>query len=174
MTKATAKIEGVNLYIGTGAINKATDSLAKTLHARQAEAHKLALSVLYHVGMHKDVNVVKRFVTALPEMIRTNGLRNWFEQFGPVQFVTTEDGTEIVKYVKDKPTRFGDANAKPFWKFSAKEGQPYQPVDVEKFFDQMLKRLEKDAKETGVDHSARLAALRFAKAGLEVQPVTAH
>ena len=170
--KPVTKIGTINLVVGADKINAATDKLAKGLGDKQKEAHKLALSVLHHVGQHKDVSVVERFVKVLPEMIRTNGLRNWFEQFGPVKFTVLEDGTEKVAYVKDKKTMLGNAYDKPFWKFSAREGQPYQPLDTDKLFEQVIKRLETDAVKAGVDHTARLAALRLAKANVPVVAAT--
>lgn len=135
----------------------------------QTEMHKLACSVLLHVGESGDVRVVQKFLAAMPEMSRTNGLRNWFEQFGPVKFNVSEDGVETVVHVKGGKTKLGDAMAKPFWKFSAKEGQPYEPIDMQKYIEQQMKKLEKDAEKTGRDHSAVLAALKMAVTAPAVQ-----
>ena len=149
-------------------INAQIDLMHNRGQTLQTQMHKLACSILLHLGTNKDVRVVQRFVLAMPEMSRSNGLRNWFEQFGPVKFVQRDDGTEQVLFVKDKDTKLGDAMAKPFWKFSAKEGKPYEAIDLQAFVQSALKRLEKDAKETGRDHTPLIAAI---KAGLSTETV---
>lgn len=145
----------------------------KSIHTRgqklQQDIHRVACSVLHHIGKHKDVRVASRFIQeltqAMPEMSRVNSLKQWFEAFGPVRFATTEEieaGSPAVVYLKDKKLALGDAMAKPFWKFKALEGAPYVPLDMNKEIDRMIKRLEKDAAETSVDHSAMISALRGA------------
>lgn len=147
------------------------DARIANLHKRgqslQNEMHKLACSVLAHVGEHKDVRIVQSFILAMPEMSRTNGLRNWFEQFGPVKFNVDENKVETVVFVKDGKTKLGDAMAKPFWKFSAKEGAAYEPLEMQKYIEQQIKRLEKDAKETGRNHKAVIDALRATTAPVQ-------
>ena len=121
--------------------------LHKSGQRMQNEMHRLACSVLAVVGTTKDVRVVHKFVLAMPEMARTNGLRNWFEQFAPVKFITEGEGeaqVERVIFVKDGKFKLGDAMAKPFWKFSAKEGAPYEPIDLNAYVNQKIKRLGKD------------------------------
>lgn len=145
-------------------LDAAIAGVAKRGQTLQADMHRVAASVLLHVGSTGDIRPIYKLLAAMPEMARTNGLRNWFEQFGPVKITAREDGTDHVQFVKDKPTKLGDALAKPFWKFSAKEGQPYEPIDVLKMAEQAIKRLEKDAKETGRDHSALINALKTANA----------
>lgn len=141
------------------------DKQIKLMHEQgqrlQTKMHKLACSVLLHLGENSDIRVVHKFVLAMPEMSRSNGLRNWFEQFGPVKFIQMEDGTERVEFVKGKDTKLGDAMAKPFWKFSAKEGKPYEAIDLNAYVNQQIKKLEKDAKETSRDHTAIIAALKM-------------
>ena len=143
--------------------------LHKTGQRMQTEMHAIACSVLRELGSSKDVRQVMKFVQAMPEMARSNGLRNWFEQFGPVKFITEGEGPAVVEraiYIKTGPTKggikLGDAIAKPFWKFSDKEGQPYEAIDMQKWAAATIKKLEKDAKETGRDHTALIHALKYA------------
>lgn len=155
---AFAKVQR-SLYKGA-AIQAHIDRFAKSGQKLQAEAAKLALSVLVHVGTHRDTRMVQQFMLVMPDMVRTNGLRKWFEAFGPVKFVAGEDGAERVIFVKDKDVKLADAIEKPFWKFSATEGEPYKPLDMDKFLNQIITRLVKDAKETGRSHSQLILALK--------------
>lgn len=133
----------------------------------QTEMHAIACSVLRDLGTHNDVRQVYKFIHAMPEMARSNGLRNWFEQFGPVKFIQNEDGTESILHVKSGPTKggikLGDAMAKPFWKFSATEGKPYEAIDINKWANAAIKKLEKDQIETKRDHSVLIHALKYGK-----------
>lgn len=129
----------------------------------QVEAHKLACSVLLHLGTHKDVRVVETFLKSMPAMVRVNGLRAWFEKFGPIKFVTEGEGegaVEVLTYVKDKPTLIGEAIEKPFWRFTATEGKPYQPLDLSVETNKFIDKLLKDTKHTGTDHTAKIALLK--------------
>jgi hypothetical protein len=127
----------------------------------QDEAHKLACSVLHHLGTHKDTRYVLMFLQNVPDMVRSNGLRAWFEAFGPVKFTVGEgDAIEQALFCKDKQTKLGEAIAKPFWKFSAMEGKPYIPMDVAAEMEKLIKRLLADAKKTGKDHSGIVNVLK--------------
>ena len=144
--------------------------LHKTGQRMQTEMHSIACSVLRELGATTDVRQVMKFIQAMPDMARTNGLRNWFEQFGPIKFITEGEGDAAVEraiHVKTGPTkggiRLGNAMDKPFWKFSAKEGQPYEAIDITKWAASAIKKLEKDAKETGRNHSALIHALKYSQ-----------
>lgn len=174
-TKALPK-----LYEGVAALDQQFEVMHKRGNSLQSKAHIIALSVLNHVGLHGDTTVVLRCINAMPEMTRTNGLRNWFEQFGPIKFVTHGEGknaVETVVYVKGKSAMLNKAHAKPFWKFSSKEGQPYEPINLDTFVKSMVTKLETDAKNTGRDHTKLIHAIRYegvitgaAASGAEVRP----
>lgn len=138
------------------------ETFSKTAIKLQERAHRIACSVLAKVITDGDVRTVMKFVHCMPEMVRVNGLRAWFEAHGPVKFVQDNDGNETIVHVKgDKANRkLGNGMAKPFYKFSANEGKPYEAIDLVKLVEQTVKRLEKDAKETGRDHTALIAAMR--------------
>lgn len=125
----------------------------------QTEMHKLACSVLYNLGKTKDVRQVLKFINAMPEMARVNGLRAWFEKFGCIAFHEDDNKVVTAKYVRDKTTDVGAAIEKPFWKFSAKEGAPYEPLDMQKWASATLQKLRKDTEKTGADHTALIAAI---------------
>jgi hypothetical protein len=141
------------------------DAACVKFHAKgqtlQAEAHKIACSVLVHVAKHGDIRVLAKFLASFPELSRVNAVRAWFEEFGPVTF---EGNTP--SFVRGKATRLGYAMETPFWKF--KPEAEYQPVDVSKAIDSLIKKLARDAKETGINHSATIAALR--KVPIEAGP----
>lgn len=135
----------------------------------QTEMHKLACSVLKVLGETKDVRQTMKFIQAMPDMARTNGLRAWFETFGPIKFITEGEGEAAVErtvFVKDKATMLGDAMAKPFWKFSAKEGAPYEALNWIEYLNGQIKKLAKDIDKAPADEGtedprkALLAAMR--------------
>ena len=152
---------------------KAIDAAILSLHDRsqtlQTDMHTVACSVLAHVGKHRDTRVVMKLINAVPDMVRMNSLKLWFETFGNVKF----DGKDTV--LTDNPCKIADAMKKPFWKFKALEGTPYEPVDVLAMINNMVKKLEKDTKLTGIDHSAVIHKLRTAGAEPSVHgPAMSH
>lgn len=138
----------------------------------QDEMHKLACSVLLHVGTTKDIRVIHQFIAAMPDMARTNGLRAWFEAFGPVKF-TEVDGLEQITFIKPGTIKLGEAIAKPFYKFSANEGKPYVALDLTAYTEQVIKKLQKDADETGRDMTPMIEAIKAARAVLVPRPPVA-
>jgi len=153
------KTNTVTLLTSTKAITAATNTLAAAANMLQHDAHTLACSVLAHVGKHGQIGIVNNFLAAMPDMTRKNSLILWFETFGKLKY----EGKAMC-YVSTKPQRLGDAMEKPFWKFKANEGVPYQPLIMDTYIDQQIKKLEKDQKETKQDHSALIGALKAHKA----------
>jgi hypothetical protein len=145
-----------NLYTTEAEINKAVSRFTRHGQLLQAEAHRIACSVLRHVGEYRDIHVVRRFLDAMPDMARANALRTWFETFGPVTF----DGN-VAYFNKAGKTKLGEAIDKPFWKFKANEGEEYQPVNPSALIEALIKKLEKDGLKTGRDHRATTQALKY-------------
>lgn len=134
-----------NLYKGP-VLNTKLDAFAKRGVKLQEEAHKVACSVLAHVLEHKDVRMVHRLLLSMPDMVRTNGLRAWFEKYSPVRFVLDGAIENIIldkAHKKDGPG-LGDAIENPFWKFKANEGVAYKPLDFDSFTRQQIKRIVAD------------------------------
>jgi hypothetical protein len=128
----------------------------------QTEMHLVACSCLQHVGKHRDTRILTKLMLAMPDMARKNSLIQWFETFGNVQYSTDAKAFVIVA---DKAVRLGNAIEKPFWKFKANEGVPYEAIDLNKWLDQQIKKLEKDMKEVpmnplGDKRTSVLIALR--------------
>ena len=156
-TVKTAAPAAIKLIEGESAIKKALESIKTRGASLQRDIHTAACSILSHVGKHKDVRLVTSLLESMPDMSRKNALKAWFEHHGPVQF--TEKGE--IKYAPENRMLLGNAMAKPFWAF--KPEAAYVPLNVSAAFDQFIKKLEKDHKETGVDHSklvSQLLALR--------------
>lgn len=155
---ATVKMK---LYTSQKATEAAIGKFHQAAQAVQTEAHVIACSVLSHYAKHKDKRIVDKmlamFVQSMPEFARMNALKEWLEAFGPIEF--TGKGNEFV-YVSGKATRLGEAMKAPFWKFAKPEAQ-YKPLDLPKYLEQVLSKVEKDAAETGRDHSAIINALKL-------------
>jgi hypothetical protein len=143
----------LKLYTTVAAIEAACVAFGKRATTLQDEAHKIACSVLAHVGEHSDVRVVTKFLESMPGSYRTNAVRSWFETFGPITF---NEGKAV--FCKNRKTRLGEAMEKPFWKFKPEEA--YVPIDAAKALESLIKKLQKDQKETGTDHLATINALR--------------
>ncbi|MEH2521978.1 hypothetical protein V1279_007551 [Bradyrhizobium sp. AZCC 1610] len=73
--------------------------------------HHAACSVLIHIGKHNDVRMVDRLLEGVP-IAQRKRLRNWFSQFGPVDFVGAK-----ATYRRGAKTVLGQAMDKPFWLF---------------------------------------------------------
>ena len=147
----------IALLTSVKAIEAGIDAIHVNGQALQTQMHTVACSVLMHLGKNKDIRIVMKLLNAMPDMARKNSLMLWFETFGAVKF----EGKEAM-HVKDKATRMADAMAKPFWKFKANEGVPYEALDVVALINSTIKKLERDTKETKIDHSAILHSLRMA------------
>jgi hypothetical protein len=155
----------LKLVEGVGAITKRLSALKVTMASAQTETHLLACSVLAHVGKHKDVRLVTTLLESVGDMVRTNAIRSWFESHGPVKF----DDKGAISYAAERPTQLAKAMGTPFWKFKPEEA--YKPLEIGKSFDRWVKALEKDAKETGRDHTALIAGLVNLRPDVEPQTV---
>jgi hypothetical protein len=154
MTKATkaTTAPAIKLIVGQKLIEAGLVAFNKRATALQNEAHVLCCSVLAHVGKHSDIRLVGALLSAMPDMARRNAIRDWFVAFGPVTF---ENDAPV--FVKGGKTLLGDAMAKPFWSFSPEK--PYEAMDVAKVLSSLVKKLEKDGKETKRDHSSIINVL---------------
>lgn len=136
----------------------------------QHEIHVLAVSTLAFVAKHKNINVLTQFLDAMPEMVRINGLKTWFETFGNVTYDASGEAATW-RIDGNKKVRLGDAMVKPFWKFKATEGKAYEPLNMQTFIDTQIKRLEADIKAVpevvgAIDtRKTLLDAFKAAKAG---------
>jgi hypothetical protein len=142
------------------AIIAETDRVGTSLKVTQQDVHVLACSVLAHTAKHGNINILTQFLDKMPEMIRMNGLKTWFETFGQLTWdadaipaLSAKDGAESAKAKKgmwridrSKKPRLGDAMAKPFWSFKATEGKAYTPLTMDTYLDDQIKRLERDIK----------------------------
>lgn len=82
----------------------------------EALLHQLACSVLDHVARTGDVKLVNRLIAALPEFMRTNALRAWFDLFGSIDFVGGRAKSQRVGKVM-----LEEAIAIPFWKLPSED-----------------------------------------------------
>ncbi len=138
--KAKPAVALIDTIKGINAEIERVRSVGKDL---QHDMHVLACSVLAHVGKHGDTRpctaMVDAFIAACPDMVRVNSLKQWFETFGRISFADHK-----ACFVKSKAQRLGEAMEKPFWRFKALEGAPYQPLDIDSWLDKQVKALEKD------------------------------
>jgi len=158
---------GMTLFTTNAAIAKETARIKSVGTTYQVDLHVLACSVLQHLGKNGNIGVVTQFIEAVPDVVRVNALKDWFEAFAKLTFIGT-DG-KVMKtpaYVKAKPQRLGEAMEKPFWKFKANEGAPYKPLVMIDYLADQIKKLEKDAKETKSKVSPLVAAMKLEQSRL--------
>lgn len=154
VSKKVAAPATIALYTSVKAIEGAIVS-AKTMgESYQRELNKIALSVLAHVGKHKDVRLVNKFIESVVDSVRVNALRTWFETFGNVRY---DIEAKAMKFDAKRKVRLGEAMGNPFWKFTPEVD--YVPLDIDKAVASFIKRIQKDAKETGRNHAPVLKAL---------------
>lgn len=144
-TTNAAQQPALALFKTKAEILSACTTIHSTGQQLQTLMHKTACSVLQHFGKNKDTRVVLAMLNALPESVRKNALISWFEAFGQMTIREDKESKIItVLYAADKKTRLGDAMAKPFWKFVAKEGAAYEPLNFNEYVASQIKKLEKD------------------------------
>jgi hypothetical protein len=148
MTKPTKAVAApsMKLFTSVAAIEAALKSIFTRGQTLQTDIHIAACSVLKHIGEHSDIRLAKDLLSAMPEASRKNAMREWLATFGPIMF----EGDAPV-FVKGGKVKLGDAMAMPFWKLVPEK--PYEAIDLPKFMASMVKKLQKDQKETKVDHS---------------------
>lgn len=151
--KAVKAPAAMKLFEGQPAIEAALKSIFTRGQSLQKDIHIAACSVLAHIGKHSDVRLVNKLLAAMPEASRKNAMRDWLMAFGPIMF---EQDKPV--YVKGGKVSLGNAMAEPFWLFSPEP--VYHPLDLSKFIKSMVRKLEKDAKETKADHSAIINAMQ--------------
>lgn len=128
-------------------LNKRIVALKASAADLQFEMHVLACSVLVHLEKHRNLNVLDHFLDAVPDMVRVNSLKMWFETFGTVSFTPAKEGEKPAwRFDAAKKVKLGDAMAKPFYKFKALEGAPYKPLVMDNYVKQQITALEKDIK----------------------------
>lgn len=165
----TKIVETSMQFIGARQLPKAIKALHADGRAWQEQAHLIACSILKHLGRTGDIRHTEALLKDMPEAMRVNSLKMWLEAFGPVRFPDKDEragGAPEIMHVKGKKTQMGEAMAKPFWKFKALEGKPYEAIDLNAKLEQLIKALQKDATQTGTNWSAQITALKT----LEVTP----
>lgn len=142
----TAKAQpAVTIITKLGAINAEMKRLNAVGVPYQHDLHVLACSVLVHIAKHRNITVLHHFLESVPDAVRKNSLQSWFETFGTVTFSAVNEGEKAVwRLDAAKTAKLGDAMVKPFWKFKALEGAPYQPLDMNDYINKQVRLLEKD------------------------------
>ena len=101
--------------------------------------HRAAVSAAVHVALHGNPGRVNKLIAAMPKGSRVNALRDWFTNFGPVEwdaktktFATDKDHAKLMKSELDDgetiiPADVMEGVLKP-WTECKPEGG-YTPVD---------------------------------------------
>ena len=140
--KETAQVQLVSekaLYASTKAIEAAIAEASAKGNALQLEYHKIACSVIVHLGRNFDIRVFNRLIDTMPEGLRKDSMQAFFDKYSVVTF--DDEGQASID--KAKGTRLGDALANAWWK--AKKATPYIPYNfmetLKKVLDVAQKRV---------------------------------
>ena len=125
--------------------------------------HQAACSILHHVDQHHDVTLAQRLVDAMPKAGRKNALRDWFLNYGRMQW---DEEKKTFKYYGKGATLLDEAIATPFWDFKAE--QEYKPFDINAALAQLLKRAENARKHGEALPEDKLAVIQAMKDGKAV------
>lgn len=145
--------ETIQLLDGTKAIDEALVSIERRGKTLQQDIHVVACSILRHIGMHSDIRMAEKLLSHMPDMARKNSMRDWLTAHGPVMF----DGDRPV-FVTGGTVKLSQGIANPFWKFSPEK--PYEPLVISKAIEQLVKKLQRDEKETKVSHAGLIMNLQ--------------
>ena len=141
----------VKLITDTKKLNTAINTFVKRGGDLQTNAHRILCSLLLRAATNNDVRPLNRFINDCRDkvqMTRVNSMIKWAEKFGNVTFKQNK-----AKVDKTKKLRLGEAMEKPFWKFKANEGVPYQPMTMDNivmFHDRLVKDKNK-CTESGIE-----------------------
>ena len=134
--KETAQVQLVSektLYASTKAIEAAIAEASTKGNELQLEYHKIACSVIVHLGRNFDIRVFNRLIDTMPEGLRKDSMQAFFDKYSVIVF----DDNGEASIDKTKGTRLGDALANAWWK--AKKATPYIPYN---FLDTLKKALD--------------------------------
>lgn len=125
----------------------------------EMRVHIAACSLLQHIDKHGDMSMVEPLLEALPGLTRKNALRDWFINYGKLQY---DGDTKKIVYAKDRSTKLTAAWETPFWEF--KPEAAYKPMDLVASVNKIIAEAEKRAKLSKGDRidPEVLAALKAA------------
>ena len=130
-----------SLYASTKAIEAAIAEASTKGNELQLEYHKIACSVIVHLGRNFDIRVFNRLIDTMPESLRKDSMQAFFDKYSVVAF--DDEGNASID--KTKGTRLGDALANAWWK--AKKATPYIPYNFLTKCKEMLAVAQKRAKK---------------------------
>jgi hypothetical protein len=151
--------------VGNANLATAIASFHKASQSLQAKMHVIACSVLKHAVDHGDIRPMAAFIQAMPESGRAKALVTWFEEFGPVTF---DKMVPTYNKAKREGSNVDAAVALPFWEFAPEPD--YKAIDLVKFLQGTIKRLETDAEKTGRDHGPTIGVIKAQLSSLSGKP----
>lgn len=134
------------------------DKLIASLQARgkkyEQELHQCAVSCLNHAGLHGDITLAQKLLSAIPSGMRKNALRDWFIAMGKF---TWNSETKTLDFDKQKATLLEEAIVTPFWTF--KPEAEYVPFDLTKAINALLAKAKKAQEKGEVVPTDKLEAI---------------
>jgi len=122
------------------AINKAIGSIGKRGKALDEAIHTCAVSCLWYVKEHGQINPLNDLIKALPNGYRTNSVKAWAEAFGSVVW---DAESKAMKYSKGKETNLPEAVNTTPWEF--KPEAEYKPMNLPAMLANLVKKAEGQA-----------------------------
>lgn len=140
MTKQT-------LIVGTAAISKAVESIAKRGAKLDADIQLTGVSILAHIDEHHNVTLLNDLYHSLPKGARKNAMAEWAVANGKVSINEGPNRKDMpFLYAKDKKTDLALAWEKPWYEF-APTPDLIQVFDVQAAIAKILKQAAKARKD---------------------------
>ena len=158
MSEQLRVVEESSLYTTAKAIEAAIDTAHSQSGVLQVEYHKIACSVIVHLGKNFDIRIYNRLISNMPECLRTDSMQAFFDKYSVVAF--DDEGEASID--KSKGTRLGDALVSPWWK--AKKPTAYVPYNFVQACEKLLATASTKAKK----------AEKLASNGKPVQDAVTH
>lgn len=126
----------VKIITGSAEIMKSINSISTRGKALDTLIHDTACSILAHIHEHREVSLLNKLLTALPNSARKNALRDWFNAYGECEY---DQSTKAFTFLKNAETYQEEAEQTPFWEF--KPEPAYTPFDADKALKDLIKKI---------------------------------
>jgi len=140
-TKAPKLSGTMPALLAVADLNKAIDSLIKTMQGVQAKVQTVGVQALMHLAKHGDIGPANRLMVGMPKGLRRNALGSWLLAHGALS-VNTDAGSKNAapfKFDKNKKTNAEAAFADP-WQDHMPEKPLDEVFDLQKAIHGLLQR----------------------------------
>ena len=155
-----------NLITGQKKIGDRITTYGEVMASADIEIHTIACSILNHVINHREKSLVDKLIDQLGgatgKSQRLNALKQWFVDFGPLEFHQVDKTAPIrIVFSKKKTVYKGleEALKTPFWSYI-----PEAPIrdfafeaKVKSLYNQVMKRVKLAGEDKAVGRATKIS-----------------